>query len=88
MLRLWALEALLPLLASAACALLLAFLAATKLFGIPPEQSRQMASERAMIEKCRDVENDPLEELATRRFMRQGCDQMVKDYRAKWGINP
>jgi hypothetical protein len=71
-----------------ACALLLAFLAATKLFGIPPEESRQMASDRAMIEKCRNAENDPLQELADRRLMRQGCDQMVKDYREKWGVNP
>jgi hypothetical protein len=71
-----------------ACVLLLAFLAATKLFGRPPEEARQMASERDLIERCRVAQDDPLQELATRRLMRQGCDQMVKDYQEKWGVNP
>ena len=45
-------------------------------------------AEREQIGKCRDAQNDELSDLSTRRFMRQACDQMESEYRAKWGMNP
>ena len=51
-------------------------------------KAKEKAAAREMIERCRKAENDQLQELATRRLMRQGCDQMVKDYQAKWGVSP
>lgn len=51
-------------------------------------EGKARAADRAQISKCRDAQNDELSDLSTRRFMRQACDQMENDYRAKWGMNP
>lgn len=44
--------------------------------------------ERQAIEACREGENDQLQELSTRRTVREVCDKMEADYVAKWGRVP
>jgi hypothetical protein len=48
----------------------------------------ERAKDREMIAKCREAQNDELSDLATRRFMRRGCDEMEASYRRKWRRNP
>jgi hypothetical protein len=55
--------------------------------GSTPE-ARARAADREAIAQCREAQDDPLQELSTRRFMRQGCDQMEAAYRAKWKREP
>ena len=49
-------------------------------------EGKQKAAERAAIAKCVEARDDELSELATRRLMRQVCEQMDRDFQAKWGI--
>ena len=50
----------------------------------PDAQAKQ--ADRDKIARCVQARDDELSDLATRRFMRQACIQMDKEFQAKWGI--
>lgn len=52
------------------------------------KEGGERIDERAAIEECRKGENDELQELSTRRMIREVCDKMEADYVAKWGTAP
>ena len=39
-----------------------------------------------MIARCAKARYDELSDLDTRRFMRESCQQMEKDFEAQWGV--
>lgn len=47
---------------------------------MPEEQLRDQRD----IEACWDAVDDELQELSTRRLMRQGCEQMEAEYDKRW----
>jgi lysylphosphatidylglycerol synthetase-like protein (DUF2156 family) len=49
-------------------------------------EGRAKADARERIAQCVKARDDALSDLATRRFMREACQQMENDYRAKWGV--
>ncbi|KGQ19924.1 hypothetical protein LF41_2431 [Lysobacter dokdonensis DS-58] len=64
-----------------------AFLAYGSHLANTPEGKQRIAERRA-IDRCREQQDDALQELATRRLIRVACDNMVADYRAKWNREP
>jgi hypothetical protein len=57
------------------------------MMNVTPED-RQRWDEEDAIERCREAQDDPLQELATRRLIRAGCDRMEAQFRTKWGRSP
>jgi hypothetical protein len=54
--------------------------------GASSPDAQQKAAEREAIAQCVKARDDELSDLSTRRFMRQACEQMDKEFQAKWGI--
>jgi hypothetical protein len=51
-------------------------------------EGQQRSRERDAIAACREAQNDTLQELATRRLIREGCDRLAADFRRKWNREP
>lgn len=51
-----------------------------------PSTHDPRATDRLAIELCRKNQNDELQELSTRRFMRTVCDKMAADFQVKYGV--
>lgn len=61
-------------------ALLVLALVAGAINPLPAEQTKDLRD----IELCWEAVDDELQELATRRLMRQGCELMEAEYDKRW----
>ena len=50
-------------------------------------EGRAKAADREKIAQCVRARDDELNELSTRRFMREACQQMENEFVAKYGIS-
>lgn len=61
------------------------------LFGMYIEstpEGAQKTRDREAIAACRASQADTAAEQSTRRLTRQACDEMERDFRARWGVAP
>ena len=53
-----------------------------------PEERDEKYRARVAIDACHKSKDDELKDLSTRRFVRDVCDKMEADFRAKYGVDP
>jgi hypothetical protein len=63
------------------------FLAWGMFLGSTPD-GKARRGEREAITECRRQVDDELQDLNTRRFVRDVCEKMEADYRLKWNRDP
>lgn len=51
-----------------------------------PQERNQRWEDRRALEACRHIQNDKIQELATRRVARAACDKMEAAYKRRWGL--
>lgn len=51
-----------------------------------PRAADERAMDRRAIAACRQIQNDELQELSTRREFRSACNKMEEDYKRRWGL--